>query len=163
MPEIDPSYIKLLGALTLTACKHLGTDTAVIDADGRLQSWRVCVVEDAHALVDIDDSGLCSINCYAIEAENFDAFDGGVRFKIDPQCLVYSLQLDKGHTPDLTLLQEMPAEWISAPNLVLLSALRRRAPQAIDGRQWATSCRCSMPSKRIWIARPRGGIDAPSW
>jgi len=40
------------------------------------------------------------------------------------------------HPPDLhlALVQDLPEQWINAASLTLLSALRRRAPQAID---WA--------------------------
>jgi hypothetical protein len=61
----------------------------------------------------------------------------GKRFKIDPRRLLYSLQwLHNGTPPDLHLafVQDLPEQWIGAANLVLLGALRRRAPEAID---WA--------------------------
>jgi hypothetical protein len=59
----------------------------------------------------------------------------GAAIKLDPSRLVYSLQWKhNAHPPDLhlSLLQELPEQWINAASLTLLSALRRRAPQAID-------------------------------
>jgi hypothetical protein len=87
------------------------------------------------ALVDLpaSDSGPRCINCYSVEVDGFDAI-GGYKFKLDPQCLLYSLQwLHNGTPPDLhlALAQELPAQWVNASNLTLLSALRRGAPQAI--------------------------------
>jgi len=137
MPELDPSQSKLLGALTVAACTHLGDDTGVIDADGQLRTWRVVRVGDDVALVEMpaDENGPRCINCYAVEIEPLDAVDG-IKFKIDPQRLVYSLQWKhNAHPPDLhlALVQEsLPEQWINAAALTLLSALRRGAPQAID-------------------------------
>jgi hypothetical protein len=53
MPELDPAHSKLLATLSVAACTHLGDDTAVIDADGQLQTWRVVRVGDDVALVDM--------------------------------------------------------------------------------------------------------------
>jgi hypothetical protein len=136
MPDLDPSHGKLLGALTIAALKHLGDDTAVIGAHGQLQTCRVVRVGDDIALVDLpaDDCGPRCINCYAIEVDRFDAIDG-VKFKLDQAGLIYSLQWKhNGHPPDLHLafVQEVPAQWVNAASLTLLSALRRWAPQAID-------------------------------
>jgi hypothetical protein len=81
-----------------------------------------------------DARGPRSINCYAVEIEQFDAIDG-CKFKLDPSRLVYSLQWQhNAHPPDfhLALVQELPEQWINAANLVLLGALRRGAPQAIN-------------------------------
>jgi hypothetical protein len=49
--------------------------------------------------------------------------------------LVYSLcWLHKAEPPDfhLSLVQDRPEQWVNIANLTLLSALRRRAPHAID-------------------------------
>jgi hypothetical protein len=81
-----------------------------------------------------DDRGPRCINCYSVDVERFDAIDG-YEFKLDPSRLVYSLQWQhKGHPPDLhlALVQETPEQWVNAASLVLLSALRRRAPEAIN-------------------------------
>jgi hypothetical protein len=81
-----------------------------------------------------DDRGPRCINCYSVDVERFDAIDG-YEFKLDLSRLVYSLQwTHKARPPDLhlSLVQDLPEQWINAANLVLLSALRRRAPQAIN-------------------------------
>jgi hypothetical protein len=85
--------------------------------------------------------GRASINCYLVEVPDFTAAAlGGAdakRFKIDPQRLLYSLQWKHNCTPPdfhLSLVQDLPEQWVSAADLVLLGELRRRAPEAID---WA--------------------------
>jgi len=77
-----------------------------------------------------------AMNCYSVDVERFDAIDGE-KFEIGPQRLVYSLQWQhKAEPPDLhlALVQDLPEQWVSAACLVLLGALRRWAPQAIN---WA--------------------------
>ena len=135
MPELDPAHSKLLGALTITAVTHLGEDSGVVDAEGQLRACRVVRLGDV-ALIDVpaDDRGPRCINCYSIDVERFDAIHGE-KFEVNPQHLIYSRQWKhKGYPPDLhlTLVQELPEQWVSAASLVLLGALRRWAPHAID-------------------------------
>jgi hypothetical protein len=80
-----------------------------------------------------DDRSPKRIDCY--QATEHRA-DGGA-FKLDPERLVYSLQWKhNAHPPDyeMVLVQAEPVGWVNTANLVLLGALRRAAPRAID---WA--------------------------
>jgi hypothetical protein len=129
MPELDPSHNKLLAALSVAACTRLGDDTAVIDADGQLQTCRLVRVGDDIALVDIpaDDRSPRCINCYSVDVERFDAIDGH-KFKLDPAGLIYAQR----HDLHLALVRDVPEQWVNAASLTLLSALRRWAPHSID-------------------------------
>jgi hypothetical protein len=135
MTDLDPSQSKLLGALTLTALKHLGESTLVVDEDNALlPDWRMARVGDIALLEKPADSrSPKSIDCYQITERSAD----GAAFKLDPARLVYSLRWKhNAHPPDLelVLLQDEPAGWVNTANLTLLAELRRRVPEAID---WA--------------------------
>jgi len=138
MRELDPSQSKLLGALTITAIKHLGESTLVVDEDDAvLPDWRMARLGDLTLLEKPADSRSPKrIDCYSIAEQGRDV----APFKLDPARLVYSLRwLHMAEPPDfeLVLAQDDPElweRWVSAASLILLAALRRRAPEAID---WA--------------------------
>jgi hypothetical protein len=83
-------------------------------------------------------SGPRSINSYLVEVQDFTAAalgGEGKKFKLDPQRILFSLQwLHNATPPDLHLSVAQDEQWVSAVSLLLLGALRRCAPQAID---WA--------------------------
>ena len=102
MSDLYPSHCKLLGALTLTAVKHLGDDTIVIDEDNNLYpGWRMACVGMV-ALVEkrltIDRPS--GVDCYQIEERSASG-----AFKLDPARLVYSLRWrHKAQPPDFDLM-----------------------------------------------------------
>lgn len=125
----------LLGALTLTALRHFGEDTLVIDeGDSLCPGWRMARL-DGVALLEkpADNRAPKRIDCYQVAEHN----GGGGAFKLDPARLMYSLRWKHNAQPpdfELMLLQDRPQDWVNTANLVLLAELRRRAPRAID---WA--------------------------
>jgi hypothetical protein len=130
----DPSEC-LLGALTLTAIKHLGDDAVVVAEDDTLcPEWRMARLADVVLLEKPPDEKLPKrIDVYEVTERSAD----GAAVKLDPARLIYSLQWKhNAHPPDfeLVLVQHDPPGWVNTANLVLLSELRRRAPYAID---WA--------------------------
>jgi hypothetical protein len=136
MPELDASQTKLLGALTIAACRHLGDETGVIDADGQLQMCRIVRVGDDVALVDIpaDDRGPPCINCYSVDVERFDA-GGGCKFELDPSPpgLLFAVDAQGPSTRSPSRVgagRSRAVDQRGRPGL--LSALRRWAPHAID-------------------------------
>jgi hypothetical protein len=149
---------KLLGTLTVTALKHLGESTLVVDEDNALApDWRMALIGDIALLGKPADSRSPKrIDCYQVTEHGAD----GAAFKLDPARVVFSLRWKhNAEPPDFKLVRlredpELWERWANGANLTLLAELRRRAPHAVD---W--SCRCSTPSKRPWRARLRGDID----
>jgi hypothetical protein len=128
----DPAEC-LLGALTLTALKHLGDDTVVVAEDDTLcPDWRMARLGDVVLLQKpADDRSPQRIDCYEVVEHS----TRGTALKLDPGRLVYSLQWKhNAHPPDyeMMLIQDEPAGWVNTANLMLLGELRRRAPHAID-------------------------------
>jgi hypothetical protein len=71
------------------------------------------------------------IDCYQLTERSAD----GAAFKLDPARLIYSLRWKhNAHPPDyeMVLIQDEPPGWVNTANLILLGALRRGAPEAID-------------------------------
>jgi hypothetical protein len=135
LTELDPSQRKLLGALTVTALKHLGESTLVVDEDNALSpDWRMARIGDVVLMEKPADDRLPKrIDCYEVVEHSA----SGAAFKLDPARLVYSLQWKHNAYPpdfELVLIQDEPPGWVNTANLVLLGELRRRAPEAID---WA--------------------------
>jgi hypothetical protein len=136
--------------------------TLVVDEDNNLcPGWRMARIGDV-ALFEkpADNRSPKRIDCYQVTEHSAN----GAAFKLDPAQLVYSLRwLHKGEPPDFELVllrdPELWERWVNGANLILLAELRRRRRSRSIGPQWGTSCRCSTPSKRLWIARPRCGID----
>jgi len=136
LTELDPSASKLLGVLTLTVLKHLGDNAVVVAEDDTLcPEWRMARIGDVALLEKpADDKSPKRIDCYQI----VECGAVGAAFRLDPQCLVYSLRWLHNATPpdfELVLLQDNPeawAGWINGANLILLTELRRRAPHVID-------------------------------
>jgi hypothetical protein len=124
---------KLLGALTVTALKHLGESTLVVGDDNALcPDWRMARVGDVALLEKpADNRSPKRIDCYQVTERRAD----GAAFRLDLARLVYSLRwLHQGEPPDfeLVLIQEEPQHWINTVNMTLLIELRRRAPHAIN-------------------------------
>lgn len=87
-----------------------------------------------------DVTGPRNINAYRVDVLDF-AEINGIKFKIDPAYLLYSLQwLHNGTPPDLhlTLVQE-PSEWFDSVAYMLLDALSRNDPRLRDRLQAATA------------------------
>ncbi len=131
MSEPNAAQNRLLGALTLTALKHLGGDTLTFDAHNNLCPRRrvVRVGEIAFVEKPADDRSPKRIDVYQVRSAS------GAVFKLDPARLLYCLQWQHNGEPpdfDLVLLQDEPEHWVGAVNMTLLGELRRRAPEAID-------------------------------
>lgn len=80
-----------------------------------------------------DATGPRSINVYLTDVLDFDA-GGGRKWKVDPQCLLYSLQWRHTGTPPdqhLQLVQE-PQLWFDRVASSLLGALARDDPHLFD-------------------------------
>jgi hypothetical protein len=149
MRELDPSQSRLLVALTIAAAQRLGGETFLLEWDNGVRQMRMARVGNV-VLLDhsADASGPRSINVYLVEVQEFTAaalgendrlkndqsFDGGKKFKIDPQRLLYSLQWKHNATPpDLHLqLVRDPHLWFDAVSLALLAELSRHDPQLRD-------------------------------
>ncbi len=124
------SQSKLLGALTVTALKHLGEPTLIVDDDDALcPNWRMARLGEVVLLEKPADSRSPEcINCYEVMERS-----SGGAIKLDRP--LYSLRWQHKTEPpdfDLVLLQDEPQHWVGTVNMTLLGELRRRAPQAID-------------------------------
>jgi hypothetical protein len=140
MLELDPAQRKLLGALTVTAPKHLGESTLVVDEDNALRpDWRMARIGDVALLGKPADSRSPKrIDCYEVVERSA----GGTAFKLDPARLVYSLRWrHNAHPPDfeLVLLRD-PELWRRWGQWREPAAAHRAAagPQMRDARQQAS-------------------------
>jgi hypothetical protein len=131
MPSLDPSQSRLLSALTVTALKHLGESTLVVDEDNSLcPDWRMACVGDV-ALLDkpADIRSPRRIDCYAIDVSDFDGGNGKT-FKLDPQRVLFSLQYKHNAVPpdfELVTLGK-PDRWFGGVASLLLEELTRHDP-----------------------------------
>jgi hypothetical protein len=130
----DPAEC-LLGALTITAIKHLGDSAVVVAEDHTLcPEWRMARIGDVVLLEKPADDRLPKrIDCYEVTEHSA----SGAAFKLDPAQLLFSLRWKHNAEPpdyEMVLVQDGPVGWVNTANLMLLGELRRRAPHAID---WA--------------------------
>lgn len=88
MTELDHSQSKLLGALTIAAAQRLGGDTMLLKEANGMRELTMARVDVNHPA---DATGPRSINVYHVDLQDF-ADISGVKLKLDPQCLLYSLQ-----------------------------------------------------------------------
>lgn len=105
-----------------------------IDDDNRFHKWRIARVCDI-VLLDhpADATGPRSINVYRVDVHDF-ADINGVKFKLDPQCLLYSLQWQHNGTPPDLHLQLVCARqlWFDRVASSLFGALNRHDPHLFD-------------------------------
>jgi hypothetical protein len=96
--------------------------------------WRMARLGDVVLLQKpADDQSPQRIDCYEVVERSA----RGAALKLDPARLVYSLRWKHNAEPpdyEMVLIQEEPVGWVNTANLVLLGALRRWAPEAVD---WA--------------------------
>jgi hypothetical protein len=131
MAELGLSESKLLGGLTIAVAQRLGGHRMVVEEDHGMRNLRMAQVDDIVVLdYPADVTGPRSINVYRVDVQDFAAIDG-MKFKIDPQRLLYSLQWQhNGTPPDLHLqLVRDPATWFDIVGTRLLGALTRHDPQ----------------------------------
>jgi hypothetical protein len=133
LTELDPWQSQLIGALTLTAIKHLGTASSSSPRAHACPEWRMARIADVALLEKpADDLGPKPIDCYQVVEHSASG-----PFKLDPTLLIYSLRWKYNVEPpdfEMVLIQDEPAGWVNTANLTLLTELRRCAPHAID---WA--------------------------
>ncbi len=133
MTELHERQATLLGILALKVLKRLGTDTALIDEDGSIRNYRSVRVGDVLLLEKQADGKMPKrIDCFAVDVQNFDAAkallaDSGVRYKLDPQCLLFQLAWKhNAEPPDLDLAVVQPPElWFDHVWMRLLGVVCR--------------------------------------
>jgi hypothetical protein len=138
---LDEGQSRLLSALTITVAQRLGDDTMMVEEDNSVRSPRMARVDDI-VLLDhpADATGPRSINVYRVDVRDF-ASGNDRKFKLDPQCLLYSLHWQhNGTAPDLHLqLVRDPQPWFDRVGSSLLGALIRHDPQLCDRLRAATA------------------------
>jgi hypothetical protein len=129
-----------------------------VDEDDALSpDWRIVRLGDATLLEKpADDRSPKRIDCYQVTEHSAD----GSTFKVDPARLIYSLRwLYNAEPPDFELVLVQDGDWVSASSLVLLAALRRRAPHAIDWKMMGDIVPVLDAFEAHVESIPRGGID----
>lgn len=130
-PTLPEHQSRLLGALTTAAVRRLGGDTALVGENNDLHTVRMARVHDV-ALIDhpADDHEPRMITCYLTDIENLDTGENGVngvKFKFDPERLLYALRWKHKAEPadvELTLVRERnPPVWFPYVADLLLGAL----------------------------------------
>jgi hypothetical protein len=127
---------RLLGGLTIGAMQRLGGDTLMVDTNNQMRKLRMARELDV-VLIDhpADDTEPRSICAYLVDVESLDTGQrdvNGVKFRFDPERLLYALRWKHNATPpdiELVLVAERnPPIWYPYMTNLLLGALRRADP-----------------------------------
>jgi hypothetical protein len=132
---------QFLASLALTALRHLGTDTLLLD--DKDNDWRAgfrMVRFGSYALIQrpTDEKRLQCIDCYLIETMEPGPNGHGVKYQLDPARALFSLDQFEGTQPDLPSnfhlhARRNPQSWLDAVTGTLLSELEQRVPQLFAG------------------------------
>jgi hypothetical protein len=131
---------QFLASLTLTALRHLGTDTLLLD--DKDNDWRAgfrMVRFGSYALIQRPtDEKRLQCDCYLIETMEPGPNGHGVSYKLDPERALFSLDRFAGTDPELSFdfrlrARQDPEEWLGAVAYTLLAALGERVPQLFEG------------------------------
>jgi hypothetical protein len=129
-----------LGRLTIAAVQRLAGDTLMVDANNQLRTLRMARALGV-VLIDhpADDAEPRCISCYFTDLETLDTGEkdvNGVKFRFDPERLLYALRWKHNATPpdvELVLVRERnPAAWIEYVVTMLFGALNGHDPQLFD-------------------------------
>jgi hypothetical protein len=135
--EIPPEQGRLLASLALTALRHLATDTLLLDdADNNWRAGFRMVRFGPYALIQkpADEKRLQCIDCYLIETMEPGPNGHGVKYKLDPERALFSLDRFAGTEPDLPpnfhlRARRDPQDWLNGVAHTLLGELQERVPQ----------------------------------